>query len=102
MRFFVHYFLHLIFPAVFALTWFKQNWKKAWAIMVLTMLVDLDHLFSTPIYNANRCSIGFHPLHSFIAITFYCLGILFPKTRLIAVALLFHMLVDYLDCLWIS
>lgn len=101
MRFIIHYFLHLLFPAIFALTIFKREWKKAWAIMIVTMLVDLDHLFASPLYDPNRCSIGFHPLHSYIAIILYCLGTFFPKTRIISVGLLFHMIVDYSDCLWI-
>ncbi len=62
------------------------------------MLVDLDHLLATPIFVENRCSINFHPLHSYIAIGVYLFGLLFKKTRIIAVALLFHMLTDLIDC----
>jgi len=98
----VHYLLHLVFPGVIAHTFFRQQWKKAWIIMVATMLVDLDHFFANPLYDANRCSIGFHPLHSFIAILIYCFGVVFPKTRIIAIGLLFHMFTDYLDCLFIN
>lgn len=68
--------------------------------MVLTMLVDLDHLLANPIFDPNRCSIGYHPLHSGYAIAAYLLLLLVPKARIIAVALLFHMLTDYTDCLW--
>ncbi len=66
--------------------------------MLATMLVDLDHLLANPIFDPNRCSIGFHPLHSYYAIGFYFLLLAFPKSRVIAVGLLFHMLTDYVDC----
>lgn len=101
MRFFLHYSLHLFFPGIFAYTFFREQWRKAWVIMIATMLVDLDHLFANPLYDPDRCSIGFHPLHSSAAIALYGLGLFFPKTRIIATGLMFHMLTDYIDCLWI-
>jgi len=70
--------------------------------MLLTMLVDLDHLLATPIFDPNRCSIGFHLLHSYIAIPVYFGMCLFPKTRIIGIGLTLHMLTDYIDCLWIT
>ena len=63
------------------------------------MLVDLDHLLATPIFKENRCSINYHPLHSYIAIGLYSIGVFFKKTRVLCLALLFHMLTDYIDCL---
>lgn len=69
--------------------------------MLATMLVDLDHLLAYPnIFDPSRCSIGFHPLHSYYAIGLYFVLFLFPKWRIIAVGLLFHMLTDYVDCMW--
>lgn len=68
---------------------------------MLTMLVDLDHLLATPIFNPCRCSIGFHPLHSYIAIGAYLLLLIPQKTRIIAIGLLLHMLADGIDCLFI-
>lgn len=64
------------------------------------MLVDLDHLLATPMFDPNRYSIGFHPLHSYSAIAVYFILLFFPKTRIIAVGLVFHMLTDFQDCLW--
>ncbi|MDM8174521.1 DUF6122 family protein [Olivibacter sp. 47] len=96
----VHYSLHFLFPGLLARLFFKKEWKKAWAIMVATMLVDLDHLLSKPIFDANRCSIGYHPLHTNYAIAFYMMLLFFPRTRIVAVGLLFHMLTDYQDCIW--
>lgn len=66
--------------------------------MIATMLVDLDHLLANPIYDPNRCSIGFHPLHSYIAIGIYLALLFIPRLRLIGVGLVIHMALDYTDC----
>lgn len=95
-----HYGLHFLFPGVIAFFLFHKDWKKAWLIMLLTMLVDIDHLLATPIFDANRCSIGFHPLHSYLAIIIYGVMLVVPLLRIVAVGLLFHMLTDLIDCLW--
>ena len=66
--------------------------------MIATIIVDLDHLLADPIYDPNRCSIGFHPLHSYLAVGIY-IGLLFvPRLRLIAIGLVIHMALDYADC----
>ncbi|HKL37346.1 MAG TPA: DUF6122 family protein [Bacteroidales bacterium] len=102
LRYIVHYGLHLLFPGLVAWLFFRSNWKRAWLIMVATMLVDLDHLLADPVFDAGRCSIGFHPLHSGYAITGYAVMSLWPKLRIIATGLLLHMLADYTDCLWMG
>jgi len=66
--------------------------------MALTMIVDLDHLLANPIYDPNRCSINFHPLHSYPAILLYIIMTAFPRSRLIGLGLLLHMGVDLTDC----
>ncbi len=71
----------------------------AWLVMALTMVVDLDHLFANPVYDPNRCSIGFQPLHSYIAISAYALMAAVPKLRIAAVGLLIHMAVGFGDCI---
>jgi len=68
-------------------------------VLIATMLVDLDHLLAVPIYDPNRCSIGFHPLHQPLMIMLYAGLSVFPKTRLISFGLLIHMALDALDCL---
>lgn len=100
MQAFIHYFLHFGFPLFIAKVFFPNEWKKAYAIFIATMLVDLDHLLATPIFEAGRCSIGFHPLHSYYAIVGYFVLLFFPKPyRIVAIGLLFHMLTDSIDCL---
>lgn len=98
IKFLIHYGLHFIFPALIAFLFFKKNWKKVYLIFIATMLVDTDHLLATPIFDANRCSIGFHPLHSYVAIGVYFIGTFFNKTRIISIGLLLHMLADFVDC----
>jgi len=102
LRFIVHYGMHFLVPGLIAFIFFKENWKKVWFIFILTMLVDLDHLLADPLFDATRCSINFHPLHSYYAILIYFLLLMFPKTRIIGIGLLFHMITDAIDCLWIN
>ena len=100
MQTFIHYFLHLGFPLGIALVFFKKDWKKVYFILIATMLVDLDHLVANPIFQANRCSINFHPLHTYYAMLIYVLLLFFRKPfNLIGFGLLFHMLTDFIDCM---
>lgn len=101
MQHLIHYFLHIIFPVFVAYLIDKPHWFRTYLVLMLTMLVDLDHLLATPIFNPCRCSIGFHPLHSYIAIGLYLLLLVPKKTRIIAIGLLLHMLADGIDCLFI-
>ena len=96
----IHYSLHFLVPGLIAYVFFRKEWKKAWLIMLATMVVDLDHLFANPIFDPGRCSINFHPLHTYWAMAVYGVLLFFKKTRIIAVGLLFHMLTDYIDCNW--
>ncbi|HBY68563.1 MAG TPA: hypothetical protein DEG69_12945 [Flavobacteriaceae bacterium] len=97
-----HYSLHFLAPGLLAYVFFRNNWKKAWLIMIATMVVDIDHLLADPIFSPGRCSIGFHPLHSYYAIGVYLVLLFFKQTRIIAVGLVFHMLTDYIDCWWMK
>jgi hypothetical protein len=95
---FVHYGIHFILPFIIALVFYKPQWKIAYLILISAMLIDLDHLLTTPIFDPNRCSINFHPLHSYIAIGIYFLLLLPKKTRVLALGLLIHILADAADC----
>lgn len=94
----IHYFLHLIFPGILSYIFFRERWLKCYTVLLLTMLVDLDHLLATPIFDPGRCSINFHPLHSYYAIAIYFILLFFKRIRLIALGLLLHMATDYVDC----
>ncbi|PQJ32835.1 hypothetical protein BST92_13305 [Nonlabens arenilitoris] len=100
MQTFIHYFLHFVAPLGIALLIFNKSWKTAYVLFLLTMLVDLDHLLASPIFQANRCSINFHPLHTYYAIMVYVMMLFFKKPiRILGIGFLFHMLTDYVDCL---
>lgn len=98
MRSQIHLLLHVLVPLVVARLWYRPDWLRAWAIMTATMIVDLDHLLAVPMYDPDRCSIGFHPLHRPPAIAVYCVLLFFPKLRLIGIGLLIHMVLDAADC----
>uniref|UniRef100_UPI00404ADA38 DUF6122 family protein n=1 Tax=Gelidibacter sp. TaxID=2018083 RepID=UPI00404ADA38 len=94
----IHYGIHFGLPLVIALLFFKSNWKVAFIIMISTMLIDLDHLLATPIFQPNRCSINFHPLHTYYAMMVYVVMLFFKKTRLLGIGLATHILADAVDC----
>ena len=48
---FVHYGIHFLVPLLVALIFFKNDWRKAFLIMIATMLIDLDHLLASPIFD---------------------------------------------------
>jgi hypothetical protein len=99
-RHLIHYAFHLLVPfAIGALFW-RAHWWRAGLIMVATMIIDLDHLLATPVYDPGRCSIGFHPLHTPLAGGAYALLLAAPswKLRAVATGCLWHMATDALDC----
>ncbi len=103
MRGILHIAAHFLVPAGIA-PWLSKymdegkSWQYYWLVMSSTIIVDLDHLLANPIYNPGRCSIGFHPLHSFWAIGAYVLLLIPKKTRVISIGLIIHMLLDGIDC----
>ncbi len=95
---FAHYGCHIFIPLTVAILFYKSNWKMAFLIMLSGMLIDLDHLLANPIFDPNRCSINFHPLHSSFAITFYLFLLVPKKSRLVALGLVIHIIADVVDC----
>jgi hypothetical protein len=74
----LHIALHIAVPVLVALVLYRRHWRQATLTLIGTMLVDLDHLFADPIYDPERCSIGFHPLHTAPAIMLYFVLLLLP------------------------
>ena len=62
------------------------------------MLIDIDHLLATPIYDPQRCSVGFHPLHTVFPIILYFALTSFKRTRLLGLGLVIHIALDSMDC----
>ena len=94
----VHALLHSLVPGVVALLFYRPHWRRAWLILAAALLLDLDLVLATPMFDPNRCSINFHPLHTYWAMGGYVL-MLFPRvTRVWAVGFLLHMVLDYTEC----
>ena len=105
-----HYGLHFLAPVLLALFFRKDRRVKAYLTMLATMAVDADHLLADPIFDPNRMSIGFHPLHSYLAIVVYGVMCFLPYEkwhwpwwlRAVAIGLIFHMITDWQDyVLWL-
>ena len=95
----VHLVLHVLVPLIVARLAFTSRWRFAYTVMMATMVVDIDHLIADPIYDPNRCSVGFHPLHGAFPIAMYCALLAVPKFRYVGVGLVIHMLLDGIDCI---
>jgi hypothetical protein len=101
MPFLIHYACHLVVPFAFAKLFWKHHWKAAGLMMLATMIIDADHLLARPIFDPERCSIGFHPLHTGWAALIYIglMGIPSWKWRAVSLGCIWHLCTDFLDCL---
>ncbi|MDA9992426.1 DUF6122 family protein [Flavobacteriaceae bacterium] len=97
-KFLLHYSFHFLVPIAIALLFYKKKWIQVYLIFIGTMLIDLDHLLANPIFDPNRCSINFHPLHTYYAAGAYILMVIPKKSRILGIAFLLHLFTDYLDC----
>lgn len=111
-----HIVLHFLAPWLIAVGFYRERWRSVTAVLWATMLVDLDHLLADPIYDPDRCSLGFHPLHTAPAIGVYAVLFALPLltgrkinagqgpkglriVHLVGLGLLVHMALDGVDCL---
>ncbi len=99
MRPVIHIILHFLIPIAVPYLFQMKNKLKTIALLCSTIIIDLDHLLADPIYDPNRSSIGFHPLHSYYAIAIYVVLLYFPRIRILAIGLLIHISLDYIDSL---
>jgi hypothetical protein len=99
----LHYTNHLLGPFVIAKVVWNKHWWRAGLIMASTILIDLDHLLADPIFDPDRCSIGFHPLHTLWAGAAYAILLTVPswKCRAVGLGCLWHLCADALDC-WLN
>lgn len=86
-----YWFEHKIFKRSFP---FKS---AGWQI-ILANLIDLDHLLANPIYDPLRCSINFHPLHSWYFFPLYFAGLFSQKYKYFFAGIIVHLALDYVDC----
>ena len=97
----LHYGIHFLVPVVVGVLAYPQYRWKAVFILLCGILLDVDHLLADPIFDPNRCSIGFHPLHTYWAMGVYLLLLLPRKARIWGIAFMIHMLADTVDCILI-
>ena len=95
----LHIALHFLIPFTVAAGFYRHKLLAAFALMMLGMLIDIDHLLANPIYDPGRCSIGFHPLHTIFPIGIYISLFAHEKTRLLGLGLCIHIALDIHDCL---
>lgn len=111
----LHIAFHFVVPALVAAAIDRDRWLSIWLVLVAAMLVDVDHLLADPVYDPDRCSIGFHPLHTTPAIVAYAAMFVGPVlarrmdalredgavrlVTLVGLGLLLHMALDGIDCL---
>ena len=101
IRFLLHYGIHFLLPILIGMLFFK---KQRWIVIIILLsgiIIDIDHLLATPVFDPNRCSLGYHPLHSFWILPVYLVLFLYRKTRIFGLALLIHILADAVDCLFL-
>lgn len=101
LRFLLHYGIHILVPIGIALVFYPNQRVRAALILLAGFLLDIDHLWADPVFDPDRCSIGFHILHSYIAIAMYTVLLFSKKLRIIGLACLVHMAADAVDCLFI-
>lgn len=85
-------------PAIVALVFYRPRWHRVWLVLAAGLLLDIDHVLATPMFDPTRCSINFHPLHTYWAMGIYVLLLFSPLTRVWAVGFLLHMVLDYTEC----
>lgn len=95
----IHYGIHFVLPLLVAVIFFKPKWLLTTCIMWACFAIDLDHLLATPMFDPSRCSINFHPLHSYYAIAVYAVLSFWKPSRILGIGLLIHILADSVDCL---
>jgi hypothetical protein len=98
----LHIALHILVPLAVAVIFYRRRWRRAWLIMLAGWLIDVDHLLADPVYDPGRCSLTTHILHRWPAQILYLLLAILPKTRLVGLGLVIHILLDALDCLAIA
>ncbi|MEY4640629.1 MAG: hypothetical protein RLZZ227_623 [Pseudomonadota bacterium] len=95
----IHIALHFLVPALLVALLWRERWWQRYLWLLAGLVIDVDHLLAMPVYDPLRCSIGFHPLHTWPAALVYVALCLHPRTRLFGCGLLLHLGLDLSDCL---
>jgi len=89
----------VLVPAAISGLFFRKQALVVFALLMAGMLVDVDHVLAIPVYDPLRCSMGFHPLHTWPAVCVYAVLCAVPLTRIVGLGLMIHMVLDAGDCL---
>ena len=83
-----------------ALIW-RSDWKRTGLVMIAANVIDIDHLWAVPIFDPERCSIGFHTFHGWEAGLVYLALLFVPRwwARAFGAGALWHLCVDAGDCM---
>ncbi len=86
---------------VFVIRFFdkKTDIRRIFVLVLGSNLIDLDHFLANPIYSPSRCSINFHPLHSWYMLPVYILGSFWKDYRYLFFGIMLHLILDGIDCL---
>ncbi|MBL7056195.1 hypothetical protein ISS07_04740 [Candidatus Woesearchaeota archaeon] len=76
----------------------RINFKLILFVILASNAIDMDHLLANPIYDPERCSINFHPLHSWYFFPIYLFGSFMKKYRYFFWGIDIHIILDFLDC----
>lgn len=98
LRPFIHYGIHFALPFAIAGLWYRKRFTHALLILLGGILIDIDHLWASPLFDPERCSIGFHTFHQWPFIAAYLLLAIWPRTKLFGLAFLLHIAADMTDC----
>ncbi|UXI70692.1 DUF6122 family protein [Tahibacter amnicola] len=98
----VHIVLHVVVPWAVAWWGYRSRWRQCWLWLLVGWLIDVDHLLAESTYVPDRCSIGFHPLHTVPAAVAYLGLTAWQRTRWLGLGLCIHVLLDALDCIWMA
>ena len=101
LQFILHLFGHFVVPFMLAWAFVRSDWLPFGGVMVAANVIDVDHFWASPIYDPDRCSIGFHFLHGWEAGLVYAALLCIPRwwTRAFGAGALWHLGVDASDCL---
>lgn len=91
--------MHFLVPAGLVAIFWRKRWWQSYLLLLAGLVIDVDHLLANPLYDPLRCSIGFHPLHTWPALLVYAALCLHPRSRIPGIGLLLHLLLDTGDCL---
>lgn len=75
-------------------------WWHYALVMAAANVIDIDHLLADPIFDPDRCSIGYHILHGWEAALAFSAMLLIPRwwARAFGLGALWHLLIDWSDC----